>query len=277
MPRFRLIAIDIDGTLLDSKTNLRDDVAKAIRRAIDEKIFVVLATGRMVSASRKYLEELNIDLPTIALNGSFVGWVSNKKEPIYHKPISPKTAMNIVSSSWDIDVTSVFICCDNAHVRNIKYFTGKSLESWVANITALEHKEKINGLAPSTILVAGEKETIVGYENEIDKDEFEDIDTYFFPSIRYFPMHYLEIRARGTSKGKGLSMVAKWLGIEKKSVLAIGDFLNDIPMKESAGLFSAPKSAHPRVLEIADYVSPLSNDEGAVAEILETLVFKGRK
>jgi hydroxymethylpyrimidine pyrophosphatase-like HAD family hydrolase len=103
-----------------------------------------------------------------------------------------------------------------------------------------------------------------------------DIEHFMFPSIRYFSMHYIEYRARGTNKGRGLAMLRKSLGIPRESVLAIGDYLNDIPMAEESGIFAVPANALEEVRAVADYISPSSNDEGAVAEILEELYFNAK-
>ena len=81
-------------------------------------------------------------------------------------------------------------------------------------------------------------------------------------------MHYLEVRAKGTSKGKGLKMLASCLGVKKEDVFVIGDYLNDISMREFCGFFAAPSNALPEVKKVADYVSSFSNDESAVADIL---------
>jgi hydroxymethylpyrimidine pyrophosphatase-like HAD family hydrolase len=106
--------------------------------------------------------------------------------------------------------------------------------------------------------------------------ELVDIEHFMFPSIRYFLMHYIEYRARGTNKGRGLAMLRKSLGIPRESVLAIGDYLNDIPMAEESGIFAVPANALEEVRAVADYISPSSNDEGAVAEILEELYFNAK-
>ena len=82
-------------------------------------------------------------------------------------------------------------------------------------------------------------------------------------------MHYLEIRSRGTNKGKGLAMLAEELGYKRENIIAIGDYLNDISMRDTAGFFGAPANAHEEVVKIADYVSEFTNDETAVVDIIE--------
>ncbi|RKZ31378.1 hypothetical protein DRQ36_02250 [bacterium] len=273
MARPKLIVIDIDGTLIDSKTKLSPKVIDTIHRVTDDGALVTLATGRMVSASQIYIDELKIDLPTIALNGAFVGWVGDSREPIYHEPVSFESSRAILRAAWDIDATLIFVCCDRAFGRNISDLTAPALETWIVNISPLDDIDLIDGIEPTAILVAGEKSRVMTVKDATLSFGFEDITHYFFPSIRYYPMHYFEVRARGTDKGKGLAMLAEYLGISREEILAIGDYINDVPMAEIAGRFATPSNAHPEALTVADYISPFSNDENAVADILEKLYF----
>jgi hypothetical protein len=222
----------------------------------------------MVSAAKQYLDALEIELPTVALNGSFVGMPDSCGEAIYHEPISSKSAEIILSDSWDSDATTIFVDCDRAFARKINATTEPALNSWIVNISELIDPQEIKGMEPTAILIAGHKDNISLINEDTDKRNLGDIEKFFFPSIRFQPMHYLEVRAKGTSKGKGLKMLASCLGVKKEDVFVIGDYLNDISMREFCGFFAAPSNALPEVKKVADYVSPFSNDESAVAEIL---------
>ncbi len=274
MAKPRLIAIDIDGTLIDSQTRLRGDVERAIRRAMDDGAIVTLSTGRMISAARQYIDILKIDVPIIALNGAIVADGRNGGEPIYHEPISLESSKTIIEKAWESDTTLIFVRCDMAYARNITDLTGPALATWIVNITDFSDKEIIERFQPTAILIAGESETVG--ELYSNMTELVDIEHFMFPSIRYFPIHYIEYRARGTNKGRGLAMLRKSLGIPRESVLSIGDYLNDIPMAEESGIFAVPANALEEVRAVADYISPSSNDEGAVAEILEELYFNAK-
>jgi len=275
-PKPRLIAIDVDGTLIDSRTRINPEVAASVKVAIEDGAMVALATGRMISAAKQYIDELGIDKPVVALNGSFVGWPGEEREPIYSEPISKESAQKLIELSWDAGVTLISVCCERAFARNITEITSPALASWIVNISPFEKFNSYNGGMPSAILVAGGKDEVTSLHDMIKSLKLSDIDKYFFPSIRYFPMHYLEIRAKGTNKGRGLEMLAKHLGVTHDEILAIGDYLNDLPMAKVANIFAVPSNAHPEALAIADYISPLTNDEGAVAEILDTHYFAFR-
>ncbi len=272
MPKPKLIAIDIDGTLIDSKTGLRPDVESAILRAKADGAMVTLATGRMISAAREFIDRLDIDLPIIALNGSLVA-ADNGDSPLYHEPISSDSSRLLVERAWETPSTLIFICCDKAFTRNITDITGPALETWIANITDFPDSSIIASSRPTCILVAGEQAEIGDIYDATKSLNLCDIEHYMFPSIRYFHMHYIEYRAKGTNKGTALRILRESLGIQRKDVLAIGDYLNDLPMAEEAGIFAAPANARIEVQELADYVSPLTNDQGAVAQILEHLYF----
>jgi len=273
MTKPKLIAIDIDGTLIDSKTEIHPKVVETIRKVTADGAQVALATGRMVSACEKYLRQLNIKLPTIALNGSFVGWPNARRKPIYSETISRESSHKIIEAAWNCNITLILVDCDRAFVRNITELTGPALETWIVNISPLKDILDIDGTKPSLILIAGDGGDVTALQQRTNSFGITDIAHYLFPSIRYFPMHYLEIRARNVDKGKGLTMLAEYLGIRNEEILAIGDYINDIPMSGVAGTFAAPANARENVRAVADYVSPLTNNDGAVAEILEKLYF----
>ncbi len=273
MPRAKLIAIDIDGTLIDSKTHLKPEVIEAVLRAGNDGAHVTLATGRMVSAAKQYIDTLGIELPLVALNGAFVGWSGNCREPIYNEPVSPVSSRAICKAAWDTDCSLLYVSRDTAFGRNINEITSPALSTWIDNISPLESIDSLEVMEPSLILIAGDKDETANLDRLIKGLGLEDTEHFFFPSMRFYPMHYLEIRALGTNKGKGLLKLAEFLDIRPEEILAIGDYINDVPMAEVVGAFAAPASAREEVKAIADYVSPFSNDEGAVAEILETLYF----
>jgi len=82
------------------------------------------------------------------------------------------------------------------------------------------------------------------------------------------------LRRIGVNKGTGLKALRKYLGIEKSETLAIGDFINDVPMFMEAGIRATVANAHENVLKIADYVSKYSCDNDAVADIIENLILR---
>ena len=270
----RLIAIDVDGTLIDSKTLLRDDVIDAIAKARDGGTLVTLSTGRMISAAREYIDALGITLPIIALNGALIGWPGNDRNLVYHEPISRSSAAALLEMAWRSDSTLVSVCGDRALARNITDLTAPALASWIVNIEEFDNLEAMGDMDASTILVAGEKNAVRELFSEMSRLNLNDIEQFYFPSIRYPAMHYLEFRAIGTNKGKALNMLGRYLDIERESILSIGDYLNDIPMADESGIFAAPSNARDEVRAVADYVSPLSNDEGGVAEIIDRFCFR---
>jgi Cof subfamily protein (haloacid dehalogenase superfamily) len=273
MPRPKLIAIDIDGTLVNSKVELDQSVVDTIFRARDEGALITLATGRMVSAASEFIDRLEIDLPLVALNGAFVGWRRNCRAPIFHAPIHAESSIAVTRASWETDCTIIHVNCDSALGRNLNELTAPALNSWIVNISPLEDIESLAQMESSTILIAGDEAQITALNRKAAELLDGNALHYFFPSIRYFPMHYLEIRAKGTSKGDGLMKLAKHLGIMPSEVLAIGDYINDIEMAQMAGSFGAPANARPEIIEIADYISPFTNDEGAVSDIIEKMFF----
>jgi len=265
----KLIAIDVDGTLINHKTTLLPEVAQRIIEIKNSGIDITLATGRMASAALTYIEALEIDLPVVALNGVFVGSPIDATEPIYHEPVSNSSLNRIIDVVEDIPVSTVIAMGNKALGRNINDITKPALDSWIVNISPYDRRNIDKLQNASIILIAGDEKSTRNAKKRLENSNLVDVDIFFFPSIRYFPMHYLEIRSRGTNKGKGLAMLAEELGYKRENIIAIGDYLNDISMRDTAGFFGAPANAHEEVVKIADYVSEFTNDETAVVDIIE--------
>ncbi len=266
-----LIVIDLDGTLIRSDLSVGERTISAIANAQKKGIRTTFATGRMVSASAKYAELLSVELPLIALNGAIVQR-HNDGAPIFHRKIPQnifKKFLPIIEKSTGA-VTIVF--GDEAFGWNIDDLTRERLSSWIVDIEEISPNEV--GSEPTIAMVAGDEKPVRATAEKIMALEIEDIQFFLFPSIRYYPMWYFEIRAAGVDKGLGVKALREKLGLARENVLVIGDYVNDLPMFAEAGISAAVGNAHQEVLDAADYVSPLSCDQDAVGEIIENIVLK---
>jgi len=267
----KLIAIDVDGTLVRSDLSIGERTLRAIEKSKDAGILVTLSTGRMVSATERYLHELSIDMPIVALNGSIVKGLDGDV-PVYHEPLPEKAFDSILPVLSKSVGATILVRCDSSFGWNIDERLKEILSSWIVGIEDISPEESPR--KPTIAMVAGMENLMRDTFDEIKKLELEGIQYFLFPSIRYYPMWYLEVRAANVDKGSGLKALCKKFDIEPDETLAIGDFLNDLSMFEFAGHTAAVANAHQDVIDVADYVSPLSCDRDGVAEIIEKLVFK---
>ena len=265
-----LVVIDIDGTLIRSDLTIGERTLDAIAEVKRRGIAITFATGRMISAARRYIEQVGVRLPIIALNGALVG-KHRDGDAVLHTPIIEEHFAKMLPMLAQSEAATTIVQGDVAFGWNIDDFLRERLSSWIVNICEISPHD--SPPQPTIAMVAGKEIPVKNTAEQlrtisIDKE----IQLFLFPSIRYYPMWYLELRAAGVDKGTGLAALRNSLGIDKQDVLVIGDYLNDLPMFEEAGMRTAVSNAHADVVAAADYVSPLSCDRDGVGEILEKMV-----
>ncbi|MBN1756469.1 HAD family phosphatase [bacterium] len=261
---YELLVLDLDGTLLNSEPILTPGVRASILGTRKSGLKVTLATGRMFPAMVRYIEELGIDEPVIALNGAWSQKLG-EKYPLFKESMDPQISNNIVQIASKYDVSLGVIEGDRAFMKNLLPIPQKAFSSWIANMLPLKSDSQLD---PCEILIAGEDSMINEIYQEIYLSYSNEIAIFKFPSIRYAPMWYLELRGKSCSKGTALKSLAEHLRIDPAKTFVIGDYYNDIPMFEVAGYSVALGNAPEDVKIKAHYVSPFTNDQDAVSQII---------
>jgi len=237
--QYKLLALDMDGTLLNSNTEISSANERWIRRAVEEGIHVCFATGRGCPTATPFAEQLGLDGPMVFVNGSEV-WESRNK----------------LLSRHPMDSEQVAQLRDLA-LRYGVWYWGYSLErvynreEWAADT----HSQTWLKFGYFTEDDAA-REAILERIPEIGKFEV----TNSHP-------HNIELNPQGISKASGLEQVCKLLGIGMDEIVACGDSLNDLAMIQAAGLGVAMGNAQESVKRAADAVAP-SNDEDGIAYVI---------
>jgi len=271
MRKPELVIIDLDGTLLRGDQTVGERTLEAIARARDRGVMITFATGRMVSASRKYLRLLGIDLPMVALNGALVkGDREDESDVVYHAPVPEDSFHAMFDAIAESRATVSVVKIDRTFGWNINPEISKKLSAWIVNITEVEPEYAPS--EPTIVMVAGDEEPVRETYEAVKSINPDGIDYFIFPSIRYYPMWYLEIRGKGVHKGSGVRALREKLGIPREKTMVIGDFINDLPMFEEAGIRAAVANAHQDIIDMSDYVSPYSCDQDGVADIIEKVI-----
>lgn len=269
--QIELIVIDLDGTLLHSDLSIGKRTLSAIRGAQNKGIKITFATGRMVSASAKYADIAEIAMPIVALNGAIVAGHRNGKI-IFHKQIDCQYFEKILPIIAETKAVATVVFGDRAFGWNFYGDMRERLSSWIVAINDIKPHDSPKN--PTIVLVAGDEKDVRQTAENILRAKINGIQLFLFPSIRYYPMWYFEIRAAGVNKGAGLQALRNALKIPKRNILAIGDYVNDLSMFAESGISATVANAHQEVLNAADYVSPLSNDLDGVGEIIEKFAIK---
>jgi len=252
----KLVASDIDGTLVNNNKDLLPSTKQAVREFTDRGGVFVIATGRPISGIRRYIKELELDKRgglLISYNGSFILDTVTEK-PILRNFIDTETAKSVVEVANKYKL-SIMTYRDGAAVTERardEYFMLETRINLLDKVYVDSLYDYIDSPVPK-FLITGEGDKLAKYE-VILRSELENVN--IFRSEPFF----LEIVPKSVSKGASLEFVGKYLNIPKSEIMACGDGFNDISFLNASGLGVAMGNAQRPVLDCADFVT-LSNEE----------------
>lgn len=254
----RLIATDLDGTLLDENGEVSPANARALADAIDAGITVCIATGRSHASASHFARELGIgDSIAISYNGAMVRGVT-QEQPLLHVPVDAELAATIVRHCIAERLHLDYFIDDNLYVTHVDYWARIYLARTGDVPIPVGDLRQFDGRTPTKLLVSADPAIVVDlFPRERDQWAGKLFVTHSLPEY----IEYLDPRA---TKGSALRWLADHLRIPMENVMGIGDQLNDLPMIESAGIGVAMPGASDHVKQAADYVA-VSASEG-VAE-----------
>jgi Cof subfamily protein (haloacid dehalogenase superfamily) len=264
--QIRVLATDVDGTLLDSSHRLRAEVRDALRQLAASGVQLVLATARGPGAVSEIIRQLAFSPWLICFSGAWIGqWdprLSMPESILLDKRIPSSAAESIVTLAARHNVEPGILTPDVWRVRTIT--PEFRLESQIIDSRPQIAADLLAGIEPSKILlITPEGEPASALERIASL-----IGTLSSPT--FSKPNYLEILPLGVNKAKALVELGKSLGVELSQVAAIGDGPNDVEMLCEAGLGIAMGNASDEVKAVADWVS-VTNDEGGVAHAVRRL------
>ena len=255
----KLIAIDMDGTLMRSDDTVGAKTAKAIDQAISRGLHVVIATMRPPRAVLNTYEALGLDTLQINHNGALV-FDHPTRRTVDHQPMAPETARKVVELASKI-APKIAI---GAEVIDAIYTNGKSEDTAAAPghaIRAGSRLEQVLSIPVTKVLMRGP----TGRLGEIQAAIQSELPGCVDFAISH--MRLLQVVRAGVDKAPALEKVARHYGVPRHSVMAIGDAPNDLGMMRWAGLSVAVSNAWHDVMNEAHFVVA-SNDEDGVAEAI---------
>ena len=266
----RLLALDIDGTLVGDDLVLRDRTHAAIGAAIRRGVAVSLATGRMASSAFTFAEALGLRQPIVAYQGALIRSMPGPGTGrigrlLLHTPLPASVAREAVD--WVLargldphlnHLERFIIRADDPKADDYSRFLGARAEL-VPNLRdAISHPV-------SKVLAVGDEQATL--------DAFAEARIRFAGRADVTISHprFLEFLAPGVSKGRAVRWLARRLEVPIEQVMAIGDQRNDLEMIAAVGHGVAMPTAPAEVLAVARYVAPPLEEEGA-AQMIERLV-----
>jgi Cof subfamily protein (haloacid dehalogenase superfamily) len=272
-PRYRLLALDLDGTLLNHQGVANDTDVAAIRKLRARGVKVTILTGRLYSGTREAAELLGIDGPVGCADGSHIVNVKNHRT-LVHRGIRGRAADRLRASLERNDLVA-FLFAEDAIVhdeRGADYLP--YVRTWSTDLR-YAHRVTEHALWDSddgmTAVVALGKEASIGRTvADIQRDSTESMQVAMFP-FRRDPEHWgMVARASGGTKGTALEWVSEHYGIPIGETVCVGDWMNDLPMMSTAGRSFAMGQAPPEVKAAATEVLDRTIDAGgAIAEAIE--------
>lgn len=260
-----ILLSDMDGTLLDSKKNITDADRNAIRRFTELGGHFSVATGRTIQSFEQYLELLELKEPVIMYNGAAIHDFTAGKTLFTH-PLpesAKKTALSILEAMPELG--GEVLKTDGTYVfRNNDY---QILHTKICGITPFyQELENIEEGGWLKVLFSMSPEDM-DYIQVLVKH----IDCCGLSFVKSSDMFY-EMLPEGVSKGSALEEYRKLPGFEEFTFVSVGDFDNDIEMIKAADLGACPANAEDSVKEKADLILTRTNDEGAVAELIDEII-----
>jgi len=265
---YRLIAVDMDGTLLDDSKKITPRTAEAVRRASAEGVTVCLSTGRPLCGVRRYLDELALDTPVITCNGALIADASSG-EVLFSRCVEPQDARAVWIYGQAFDTTICVWVRDRLYVNRIDERT--------------EDYKKISGVEPEIIadfeaLIREGISKLLWYDTPENITVFrEKLDTELNGGVSYLTSNpaFLEFFDSRVSKAKAMEFLGAHIGIAREEMIAVGDGENDLSMLEYAGLGVAMGNASEAVKSRCGHVTASNNDDG-VAKVIERFCLGSR-
>jgi len=275
---FRLIALDLDGTLLDGEGHVSAEDASALVGFAKSGGVVVLASGRMTANVRPFYRQLSIDGPTIAYNGALArqpegdggGVILETALPArYADELISYTARERFHLNYYLD--EKLYARDDPELRCFADFYSQqtgAVFNFVPDLACFHGRE------PTKLIIITDRTDPASPDprcrDELYRVWLERWGTE--TTIMRTNPEYLEFYHREASKGRALAAVAAHYGIPQELTMAFGDNFNDVSMLEWAGCGVAVANSNADAIAAADWISPLTNNESAVRDAMARLV-----
>ena len=282
----KLLALDLDGTLLNSRGEIPPENSEAILKAEAKGVLVTIVTGRRFRDARPVGLALNLNAPVICHNGALTKYAESL-ETVKVSLLPNTTLHEIIRAGRSFGADAMLSCdpigkgtlfYDRISAENIplqKYVEwsrrlhGEEAEQAVHHVESLESILDENETVHASF--SGTCEPMYALQRVLE-DELGDSVNILATIYPHVDFTLLDILPAGASKGVGLANLAELNGFTHENVMAIGDNFNDLEMLEYAGTAVAMGNAAPGLIEDNEFETTASNDEAGVARAIERFI-----
>lgn len=262
--QYKLLALNVDGTLLRSNGRIQSSTKEAIEYVKDKGIYVTLVTNRHFQSAKKVAKALKLDSYLITHGGAFIS--ENLDHPIFEKRLSEDMTFNLVQvlESYKCNIR---LTHERYSIGNRKRIASNLLSKSILNTSdsmfyPVQFVDSLGDTLRDEPVSATKID--VFFSNEVDKEEAQNVIQEAFQDVdvKEAQPNKLEIVQKGLSKEYGLRVLANHLSIPMGETVVIGDSIDDIGMISSSGLGVAMWNAPFEVKQAADWITRSNNHEG---------------
>lgn len=263
--KYKLVAADMDGTLLNSNEEITPVTLQAIERAVKSGVIFSISTGRPIQGVEIYSHLLNLNAPFITYNGAMIV-VLGTGEILFQQDLDKEDARQILKLGKKYN-TTMCVWSENqlyGNILNNKIYDYRSMSGVEPKL--IEDEELLLDQGITKILWFDEEEAINRWQKELACEPFENVTFCTSKPV------YLEFFNKQVSKAHALEKIGQLYNIRREEMIAVGDGFNDLSMLEYAGMGVAMGNAPEEIKEKAAYVTA-ANDEDGVAEVINKFIF----
>lgn len=272
--KYKLIAIDMDDTLLTHDKKISEGNLEALNKAHGKGIYVVISTGRIYSSAYTYADMIGFPIYVIASNGALIRDPENRT--IYENALNYASMENIINVCNKYNTYFRFYTDSTVYSPEVsskfqRYAELNELFELELKVKVEETKNPLQTIKElgNTVLkftiTNEDRDTIKKIKKELSQDSTLHITSSYFDNI--------EITNSGVSKGRALEILGGYLGIKRDEMIAIGDSENDLEMIEFVGLGVAMENAIDELKKVANFVTKSNMDDGVKYVIEKFLLF----
>lgn len=266
---YKMIYVDMDGTLLNSKKEISDKNRSIIKALGDKGIIFGIATGRIYPAAKAYAKELGINSPIICCNGALIVDPRNDN-PVISNKLSGDTVKKVIQIAKENSVYYHYYTKDTIYAEEEK-FIAKYFKEFSKD---KPEDEKVKTVISADIIDNVDELEIYKVGIFVDDSEQSIIMTKKIKEIEGISAYksldnLFDIVPDGVDKGSALEQLGELLNVKREEIMAIGDNENDINMLKYAGMGIAMENSEDQIKEISDYVTSNNDEDGVYHGIVK--------
>ena len=288
MSVIKLLALDLDGTLLNSRGKIPEANRTAIRAAEDRGVLVTIATGRRFRDGRPVGLELELNAPLVTHNGALLKY-ADSLETVASSLLATETALEIVRVGKEFGGDA--LVSTDPHGKGTLLYDRMSDDniplqkyvSWAHRLHGEEAEESVLRVEDLKEVLPQHEVIHISFSGSCERmgamtsflqEELGDTVTVLSTIYPRPDFTLIDILPPDASKGKGLEKLALINGLQPENVMAMGDNFNDIEMLDFAGVPVVMGNADPNLRERAEFYTTVTNDEDGVARAIERFILR---